>query len=250
MASGFGFFRKAIKESDELASRDMMDAYIGAHPNLVESLRGSLTNTATVANGSDGLTLEERLASIERTTIMAWDFDGTIADTEKLHVAAYNVILYPHRVELSAADFERYRGKTEFAIYAEIERDFGVALPGEIARSSRLDVFHQLAELTGIKPFSYVIPTLDAARLAGAPSVVVSSQLAQVVSRYLRSWSLADRFAALLTPDLFGPSKLELLASLPSRFGGTPSNYVVLEDSIHVLEAMQRLGMVGHYVHS
>jgi beta-phosphoglucomutase-like phosphatase (HAD superfamily) len=247
MSMRLGLFGKTAQPQ---APSELLRNYSRKHRDLVSNLRGAVSTVAEVSPDTTGRSFEQRLADANRNSVFAFDFDGTIADTEKIHLVAYNVLLSGFGVELSPVEFDRYRGKTEFEIYAEIERDFGITLPREDSRTTRLQIFRDLAEKIELGPFEFVRTTLERAHANGAPCVVVSSQVSSVVSHYLGQWSFSKLFASLLTPDLFGESKTELFSTVPDRFGRGVDDVIVFEDSQRVLEALQPLGIVGHHVRS
>ena len=53
-----------------------------------------------------------------------FDFDGVIADTERLHLAALQEVLQPRGVSLSVEEYEaRYLGSTDHDLLAALARD-------------------------------------------------------------------------------------------------------------------------------
>ena len=58
-----------------------------------------------------------------------FDFDGVIADSERLHLRAYQEILAPEGIELSTADyFARYLGYDDVGVFKALGRDHDVPM--------------------------------------------------------------------------------------------------------------------------
>lgn len=60
---------------------------------------------------------------------VVFDFDGVIADTEALHLRAYQTTLADSRLSLSKTDyFDRYLGYDDVGVFTGVARDHGVIL--------------------------------------------------------------------------------------------------------------------------
>jgi beta-phosphoglucomutase len=68
---------------------------------------------------------------------IVFDFDGVIADSERLHLQSYQDILAPEGIDISeAAYYERYLGYDDVGVFKAVGRDHGV--PMNDARISTL----------------------------------------------------------------------------------------------------------------
>ncbi len=57
-----------------------------------------------------------------------FDFDGVIADSEPLHLAAFRDILQQERVVLTSQDYyERYLGYDDAGVFRHVSRDRGLS---------------------------------------------------------------------------------------------------------------------------
>lgn len=65
-----------------------------------------------------------------------FDFDGVIADSERLHLRAYQDILGPEGIALTAADYyARYLGYDDVGVFRAIGKDFDVVMDeGRVSR--------------------------------------------------------------------------------------------------------------------
>jgi beta-phosphoglucomutase-like phosphatase (HAD superfamily) len=60
---------------------------------------------------------------------IVFDFDGVIADSERLHLRAYQDVLEPEGIELTERDYyDRYLGYDDVGVLREIGKDRGVAM--------------------------------------------------------------------------------------------------------------------------
>ena len=60
---------------------------------------------------------------------IVFDFDGVIADSERLHLRSYQEILAPEGITMSNEDyFNRYLGYDDVGVFKAIGRDQGVAM--------------------------------------------------------------------------------------------------------------------------
>jgi len=66
---------------------------------------------------------------------VVFDFDGVLADTERLHLAAYQQIFSTRSVTLTRDDYySRYLGYDDYGVFSRMSDDHGLALtPQEIA---------------------------------------------------------------------------------------------------------------------
>jgi len=60
---------------------------------------------------------------------IVFDFDGVIADSERLHLRSYQEILAPEGITMSTEEyFARYLGYDDVGVFKAIGRDHGVAM--------------------------------------------------------------------------------------------------------------------------
>jgi len=58
-----------------------------------------------------------------------FDFDGVIADSERLHLRSYQEILAPEGVTISTEDYlEKYLGYDDFGVFKAVGRDYGIPM--------------------------------------------------------------------------------------------------------------------------
>lgn len=191
----------------------------------------------------EGIT-DEALEIIDRSRLLVFDFDGTIADTEPHQCTSYFEALRSQGIEITfdeAFFFDECRGFNLNEIWAKMFELLGL---GEcdvnfyegIRRKTLLRIFDDV----GLEPFEFIDQILY--ELApDTEAVVVTSDELEVVDPLLIKWGIRGRFSSV---DARCPenhlSKIERL-QLYSEQGDMP---VVLEDSQRWLDVARDYGMM------
>ncbi len=176
---------------------------------------------------------------------LIFDLDGTVADTERLHWDAYNVLLAEHGVRLDDGHIRRYIGNSEAKIYEMIKRDYEIDFDEEDFIERRIGIYLELVEKKGLKPFSF-IP--DILRSTKAECVLVTSQIPSVVNKLLTLWGLDEYFPENRRFCCHDGRyvKRDVYKDISSLLGRgvdiEPGEVALFEDSLHYLEEGQRLG--------
>jgi beta-phosphoglucomutase-like phosphatase (HAD superfamily) len=183
---------------------------------------------------------------VQDAELVAFDFDGVIANTEPLHAASYQRLLAERGIDFQVSDFVEYVGQRDDAIYRQLSERFGILLDEETAGARRRELFIDSAVGSGLRPYPFVVPILDLIREKGREAIVVSSQVAYVVEYLLRWWKLWDNFRDVFTVSLSIPgmeSKSALLKTLPQRTKHRAHQILLFEDSALLLSVASTLGM-------
>jgi beta-phosphoglucomutase len=182
---------------------------------------------------------------------VVFDFDGVIADTEGLHLRAYQDTLTDTPMSLSReAYYERYLGYDDVGVFTTLARDQRQPLGGDemtrlIAEKGRR--FDTLVE-TAQTLFPGAADCIR--RLAKeTPLAIASGALHAEIERILNDAGLRTYFAAIVAADDVERSKpapdayREAVKRLTN--GATPkwSSYVAIEDSQWGLEAARVAGL-------
>lgn len=182
-----------------------------------------------------------------------FDCDGVIADTEPLHLAAFQKVLGEEGIELTEEDYyRRYLALDDRGCFTRAFLDNGKSLTIEA-----------LAELISRKA-SYIEPVMrgrltlfpgaaDFIRRVSAkyPAAVASGALRREVELILEHGGLSDCFQLIVSAEDVAESKpapdpfLKALALLneaaPQKI--YPRECLVVEDSVHGVEAAHSAGM-------
>jgi HAD superfamily hydrolase (TIGR01509 family) len=183
---------------------------------------------------------------------LLFDFDGTIADTEPLHFAAFAEVLGRRGIELSEATYyERYLGLTDRECLELVFRDFdradlmdGIrALLGEKTQAMARRLRGRVPLCPGVEPF-----LAEAARIG--PLGIVSGAIRVEVLGVLERAGLARFFAEVIAAE-------DVRAGKPDpegyRLGWRrlrehltdlePGECLAIEDSPKGIEAARAAGM-------
>jgi beta-phosphoglucomutase len=183
---------------------------------------------------------------LEAVSLVAFDFDGVIANTEPLHAISYQRLLAESGVVFDPRDFAPYVGKQDREIYRLLGENYGVSLDVNTVGQRRRALFVKAAIDSGLRPYPYVVPLLKCLAAASYPAMILSLQSRPVVDRLLRHWDLRRFFRRILTvrDGIAGwGTKAELVSSLSCRVRLPPDRIVLFEDSAVVLRHARSVGL-------
>ena len=182
-----------------------------------------------------------------------FDFDGVIADSEPLHLRAYQSVLEAEGIELPRSDYyARYLGYDDAGLFEALASDRGIELrPGKIDEwiSAKSRIIEEM-----LSSGSVLFPGAAACVRALAervPLAIASGALAPEIDLVLEHAGLRSSFAAIASasdgvrgkpaPDLY----LLAIAKLRERLARPldASACIAIEDSHWGLEAARSAGL-------
>ena len=182
-----------------------------------------------------------------------FDFDGVIADSEPLHLRAYQTVLREDGIDLDKSDYyARYLGYDDVGLFQALANDRGLTLPAEKIDKwveAKSDIIEEM-----LTNGSVLFPGAAAcvkALAARVPLAVASGALEPEIDLVLTHAGLRSHFIAIASasdgvrgkpePDLY----LLAMAKLQDRLGQVcnPSACIAIEDSHWGLEAARRAGL-------
>ena len=182
-----------------------------------------------------------------------FDFDGVIADSEPLHLRAYQAVLQADGIDLHKSDYyARYLGYDDVGLFEALAKDRRIALSAEkidewVAAKSRI-VEEMLSSGSVLFPGAAACVKAFAARV---PLAVASGALEPEIEIVLEHAGLRSCFAAIASasdgvrgkpaPDLYLLAIAKLRDRLPNPFD--PAACIAVEDSRWGLEAARRAGL-------
>ena len=175
------------------------------------------------------------------------DFDGVIADTERLHYAAFRDVFAERGWALDeAAYFDRYLGCDDYGLVREFTRDMAVTVTEDdtarlVESKGRLFARH-------LESADILFPGAKASieQLAACfPMGIASGALHHEIVAILRAAGLLERFRVIVAADDVAATKPapEPYLTAAGRLGIPPSACVAIEDSAPGLEAARSAGM-------
>ena len=152
----------------------------------------------------------DRGARIANLQAIVFDFDGVIADSERLHLRAYQEILAPEGIAISNEDYyNRYLGYDDVGVFKAVGRDQGVAMDDRrvsdlIARKGRR--YESLAA-AGDMLFPPAAEIGRSAADATVPIAIASGALTHEIEDVLERADLLSLFPVIVGADQTEHSK-------------------------------------------
>jgi beta-phosphoglucomutase-like phosphatase (HAD superfamily) len=182
-----------------------------------------------------------------------FDFDGVIADSEPLHLRAYQAILQADGIDLNKSEYyARYLGYDDVGLFEALAKDRGISLSEAkieawVAAKSCI-VEEMLSSDSILFPGAAACVQMFAEQV---PLAVASGALEPEIEIVLEHAGLRSSFAAIASasdgvrgkpaPDLYLLAMAKLKGRLPYPFD--PGACIAIEDSHWGLEAAQRAGL-------
>ena len=182
-----------------------------------------------------------------------FDFDGVIADSEPLHLRAYQAVLREDGIELDRADYyARYLGYDDVGLFRALAADRGFHADAEkidawIASKSRI-VEEMLSSDSVLFPGAVACVEMFAQRV---PVAIASGALEPEITMVLDHAGLRGCFKAIASasdgvpgkpaPDLYLLALTKLSRQLDGRL--EPASCLAIEDSHWGLEAAANAGL-------
>ena len=170
----------------------------------------------------------------DRFDLVIFDCDGVLVDSERLSIRLDVELLATLGWRMAEDEVvERWVGRTEAAMRAEIEEHLGRSVEAEWTAFSERYVAAFAAEL---EPVDGVADAVDAVQSAGLATCVASSGDLGKIRRNLAKTGLLDRFDGRLfsADDVeHGKPAPDLFLHAASVMGAMPGRTAVIEDSVH-----------------
>jgi phosphoglycolate phosphatase len=175
---------------------------------------------------------------------LLFDIDGTLADTDALHLEAFNQVFAPH-----GHVFDRARASKELMGFSNssISERF---LPGQsperqaATMAQKEETFRKLAS-GQLKPLSGLMALLDRADRAGVPTVAVTNAPRLNAELILSALGIMGRFKAVIIGDELPhgkPHPMPYLEGLRAA-GAAPDRSLAFEDSRSGIQSASAAGI-------
>jgi len=167
----------------------------------------------------------------ETRACLLFDIDGTLVDTDKVHIIAFNEMLKPFGVEVDEHFyFKNISGRTNPVVLAELLPALSSERHHQLGREKEA-LFRDMAKI--IEPLPGLMELFDWADTHHIPYAAVTNaprENAEFVIRALNAW---HRFDAVVIADEVGehkPHPLPYLTGL-QKLNGDPRRTIAFEDS-------------------
>jgi HAD superfamily hydrolase (TIGR01509 family) len=178
---------------------------------------------------------------------VVFDFDGVLADSEPLHLKAYQALLEPHGIHLDEQTYcDRYLGYDDEGALRRIAADNGLILGDEEIEMLIVEKGHVFEALVGSRDVLYPGAVECVRRLAAAwPVGIASGALRADIDLMLRGAGIQDLFRFIVAAgdtDQTKPAPDPYLRAAELH-GVPPPVCVAIEDSHWGLESARAAGM-------
>jgi HAD superfamily hydrolase (TIGR01509 family) len=184
---------------------------------------------------------------------IVFDFDGVIADSEPLHLKAFQRALAEDGLTLDEDEyFSRYLGYDDIGVFEAIARDRALAwTAGHVTELVARKGMKLQALIAGGEVLFPGAPAFIRAAAAEVPVAIASGALRHEIVQILESAALDELFAAIIASGDTPASKpspapyLLAFARLQERAGTKlePHRCVAIEDSLWGLESARQAGL-------
>jgi HAD superfamily hydrolase (TIGR01509 family) len=165
---------------------------------------------------------------------LLFDIDGTLADTDRLHLEAFNIVFGPRGQYFSP---ERFKAELQGFANVAIAARFLPDVPSELQQAvmeEKEATFRRLAQ-AGLHPLDGLLDLLDTCDAAGLPYAAVTNAPRANADLILKAIGIRERFKTIVIgeelehgkphpmPYLEGLRRLDADASLSVAFEDSPS---------------------------
>lgn len=183
---------------------------------------------------------------VARAGALLLDFDGTLADSEEAHRAAYGAAFAPYGHALDRGEYLRHWTDLGEGARGEVVRHglHGVDLAALEAEKARR--FSRACGAGGIRLYADAEAALAFARGLGRPAAIASNTAEADVRAVLRGAGVEDPGIPVVggRPGLGGKPAPDIFLEAARVLGVSPSECAVVEDTRKGLRAARAAGMV------
>jgi HAD superfamily hydrolase (TIGR01509 family) len=174
--------------------------------------------------------------------LVIFDCDGVLIDSEPIACAIMAQVMTENGFPLTPTDIQAFIGQDGATTYAQIEARFGKKLPGDI-RERNSTVYRRRLATDPMPAIMGVAGLIDS---LAVPSCVASNSSHEYLAMVLDSARLFDKFPKRVfsSYDVARPKPHpDLFEHAARSLGVAPANCIVIEDSVHGVNAGLAAGM-------
>lgn len=183
------------------------------------------------------------------------DFDGVVANSERLHLRAFQQALERQASAVTLSDeayYHRYLGFDDLGVFKALGQDAGAPFAPDVLQKLLAEKEHRYEALAAAGEMLFPgVPEFIRAAAARVPLAIASGALTREIEDVLAAAGLRDCFLAIVGADQTPHSKpapdpyLEAFARLQAAVGRvlSPRHTVAIEDSHWGLESARAAGL-------
>ena len=164
--------------------------------------------------------------------MLLFDLDGTLAETDSLHLPTWVEALLPHGIEVDEAFYrDNISGRANAEIVADLLPNLSAQEGREIVEAKETGFRRRAGEL---KPLPGLLDFLDRVKERGLKTALVTNAPGQNVGAVLPALRLEDYFDAVVTSEQVrvGKPDPEPYRTALEKLGAEPSEALAFEDSV------------------
>ncbi len=172
-------------------------------------------------------------------SIKIFDFDGTIADTEKISWEAHNILLKPYGINLKLEHIQKYIGNCDETIAQMLNKDYGISLDPKTYEEKHRKAYQRLLNASTVEPFSNVLQEIHDS--TNSKCIVLSSNRSETIRKALGKWGILKSFSEIISVPEINMSKKEYIEMLQKEYQS--KSIYLYEDGINALKMGKELGI-------
>jgi|GEM_PF-3221689 len=168
---------------------------------------------------------------LQNKSLLLFDFDGTIANTEWIQWMSFNEALKPFGVEISDKYFKtRLMSLHTEEICLRLMKDYNIDFDIDTFYNKKRPLLLNLFKQENLQPFPYFNEILNEYK-NNRRFAILSSGYTERINAMLDIWKLSNVFDTILSVSDTKISKKEFLSSTQKYLKESPQNIVYFEDA-------------------
>jgi len=174
---------------------------------------------------------------------VAWDIDGTLIDSEPLHLAALVTVSARYGLDLSHEPEERFRGRHMGDVWRALRTFYPGGLSEQRWADEIIDTY--IARAPSLRPMPGALETMRELHARGIPQACVSNSERRVVDANLEALGILELIEFSISRDDVTAGKPDPAPYLEAcrRLGVAPGDVLAVEDSDPGTQSAQAAGL-------